>query len=171
MAAADDEGRLAGRPRLDVAVRLRPCTPADTAFLLELYGSTRAAELALAPWSAEDKAAFVRMQFDAQDRHYRAQFPAAERSVIEVGGEPAGRLYVDRRLDEIRVVDLSLLPAWRGRGIGTALLTDLLDEATGTARPVRLHVEVGNPARRLYVRLGFQPVASSGPYELMEHRP
>jgi GNAT superfamily N-acetyltransferase len=147
---------------------LRPCTPADIPFLLELYGTTRAEELALMPWSDEDKAAFVRMQFDAQDAHYRAQFPHADRSVILVGDEPVGRLYIDRRLDEIRGVDIALLPHWRGHGIGTLLINDLLDEAAGTGRPFRLQVQQGNPARRLYVRLGFRTVSSSGPYELME---
>jgi GNAT superfamily N-acetyltransferase len=161
----------APRGGASASVELRPCTPADTAFLLELYASTRADELAMTPLSAEDKAAFVRMQFDAQDHHYRVQFPVAERSIVLVDGRPAGRLYVDRRLDETRVVDLSLLPEYRGRGVGTALLTRLLDESAGTARPVRLHVPSGNPARRLYVRLGFRPVRWTGPYELMEYLP
>jgi GNAT superfamily N-acetyltransferase len=170
MAAAKDESEVA-HPRLDAPVWLRPCTPADIPFLLELYGTTRADELALMPWSAEDKDAFVRMQFDAQERDYRAKFPVADRSVVLVGDEPVGRLYVDRRLEEILGVDLSLLPRWRGHGIGTALITDLLDEAARTARPFRLHVQLGNPARRLYVRLGIRSVSNSGAYELMEYRP
>jgi GNAT superfamily N-acetyltransferase len=170
MAAAKDESEAA-RPRLDLPVRLRPCTPDDVPFLLKLYETTRADELALAPWSDEDKATFIRMQFDAQDRHYRAAFPNADRSVILVGDEPVGRLYIDRRLDEIRGVDIALLPQWRARGIGTALMHDLLEEAAGTGRPFRLQVQFGNPARRLYVRLGFRTVSKSGPYELMELRP
>jgi GNAT superfamily N-acetyltransferase len=170
MAAAKGRGKVA-RPRFDAPVRLRPCTPADIPFLVELYASTRADELALMPWSAEDKAAFVRMQFEAQDQDYRTRFPDADRSLVLVGDEPVGRLYVDRRPDEILGLDISLLPEWRGRGLGAALVGNLLDEAARTGRPFRANVQLGNPARRLYVRLGMSSVSNSEFYELMEYRP
>ena len=152
-------------------VRLRTAVPADAAFLLRLYGSTRAAELALMPWSAVEKAAFVRMQFQAQDAHFRGHYPDAERWIVVVDGAPAGRLYVDHRADEVRVIDISLLPEHRGQGIGTALLRRVLGDAAAAGLPVRVHVVEGNPARRLYDRLGFRPVDHHGFHEAMEATP
>lgn len=152
------------------AVRLRPETADDLPFLRDLYASTRLDELAPVPWSAADKRAFLDQQFEAQRRFYREQFPDTAFDVIEVDGEPAGRLYVDRRPGEIRVVDIALLPAWRGRGIGSGLLRQLMDEAAGQRRPLRIHVEKNNPAYRLYQRLGFTVLEDKGVYDLLEWR-
>lgn len=111
------------------------------------------------------------MQFDAQRRHYANVFPRAEHSIVLVDGRPAGRFYLDRGRDEIRIVDLSLLPEFRGRGVGGRLLDEVLDEARRTGLPVRLHVEHFNRAQRLYERRGFLPVSSTDTHTLMEWGP
>ena len=59
-------------------------------------------------------------------------------------------------------MDIALLPEYRGRGIGTALLEELLVEADATGRRVTIHVERFNPARRLYERLGFVEAGDPG---------
>jgi ribosomal protein S18 acetylase RimI-like enzyme len=146
---------------------LRPATPADRAFLLELYASTRAAELALLPWDDATKRAFVEQQFTAQDVHYRRHYGDAAFDVVELAGEPAGRLTVLRGTEDIRIVDIALLAAFRGRGIGTALLQAVLDEAGASERSVSIGVEVTNPARALYARLGFEAIEDHSPYLLM----
>jgi ribosomal protein S18 acetylase RimI-like enzyme len=151
-----------------LSARLRPCAPEDREFLVAVYGSTRADELAMTGWADAEIDDFVRMQFDLQDRHYSAAYPDAERSVILAGGREAGRLYVHRDDDEIRVLDIALLPEFRGRGVGGELLTDLLAEASMVALPVRIHVEPGNPARSLYERLGFVEVGEESFYIRME---
>lgn len=152
-------------------IALRPAGPGDRAFLSRVYASTRAEELAPVPWSDEQKLAFLAMQFDVQDRYYREQFPGTAFQVILLDGRPAGRLYVDRRDDEIRIVDIALLPEHRGAGVGGTLLRGLLDEATRAGKPVRIHVERLNPALRLYARLGFEQVADTGVYVLLERWP
>ena len=152
-------------------VLLRPATDDDHDFLVELYGSTRDAELSQVAWEPGQREAFVHLQYVAQDTSYRAQNPHASFDVVEVGGQPAGRLYVDRRPGEIRVVDLSLLPQHRGAGIGTSLLRSLQQEAATSGRILTIHVEVHNPAARLYERLGFLAVAEQGLYRRMEWRP
>ena len=153
------------------ALTLRPARPEDEPFLRALYATTRAAELTLVPWPEEQKQAFVAMQFAAQDRHYRARHPTARFDVVEAEGAPIGRLYVDRSPHEIRVLDVTLAPPWRGAGIGRALLAALLAEARAAGCAVRLHVEPANPARRLYERLGFRAGEQAGPYLRMEWRP
>ena len=153
------------------ALELRPADRDDEPFLFALYASTRAEELAIVPWDDAQKDAFLRMQFEAQRRHYATYYPAAAHDVVIVDGEPAGRLYVDRREDEIRIVDIALLPAYRGRGIGSALLTPILEEADAGGKTVSIHVEHNNRARRLYERLGFVEVAEQGVYALLERKP
>jgi ribosomal protein S18 acetylase RimI-like enzyme len=146
---------------------LRPATAADRPLLCAIYASTRADELALVAWDEAVKQAFVAQQFAAQDAHYRAHYPGATFDVIEVDGSVAGRLYVHRGAADIRIMDIALLPEFRGRGIGTQLLRGLLAEGAESGRTVSIHVEHGNPARRLYERLGFAPVEDHGIYELM----
>lgn len=152
------------------AVTLRPTTPEDRAFLVLLYGSTRDAELSQVEWAPGQREAFVEMQFATQDTQYRRHNPHAAFDVIEVDGAPAGRLYVDRRPDDLRVVDISLLPGFRGRGVGGWLLGRLMDEAARAGRIVSIHVEIHNPAATLYSRLGFEVAAEQGVYRRMEWR-
>jgi ribosomal protein S18 acetylase RimI-like enzyme len=146
--------------------RLRPVTPADRPFLVDLYGSVREPELAHVPWDGATKRAFVEQQFAAQDAHYREHYPGATLDVVEVGGEPAGRLYVHRGRSDIRIMDIALAPAFRGRGIGSELLRGLIGEAQASGRRLSIHVEMNNPARRLYERLGFEPAGEQGVYLL-----
>lgn len=147
---------------------LRRVAAEDRAFLVELYGSTRERELARVPWDRATRAAFVEQQFAAQDAHYRSHYPGATLDVVEVAGERAGRLYVHRGPSDIRIMDIALLPAFRGRGIGSGLLRALIAEADAGRRKLSIHVEAGNPARTLYDRLGFRPAGEHGIYVLME---
>jgi len=149
---------------------MRPVAPTDRDFLLSLYASTREAELAATGWSAEVQAAFVEMQFRAQTAHYETHWPDARYEIIEHGGRPIGRLWVDHRPDEHRILDIALLTEHRGRGIGTTVLRAVQEEARRAGCAVRIHVEVNNPARRLYERLGFVEVGVDPVYVLMEWR-
>ena len=151
--------------------RLRPATADDRDFLRAVYGSTREAELARVGWSDDEKAAFVDQQFAAQDTYYREHYTTAEFLVILDGEEPVGRLYVDRWEREIRIMDIALLPSARGRGIGSALLSDLIEESERSGKALSIHVEMENPASSLYDRLGFEPVEERGVYVLMRREP
>jgi ribosomal protein S18 acetylase RimI-like enzyme len=149
---------------------LRPAVAADQMFLHAVYGSTRADELAQVPWTEEQKQAFVNQQFAAQDAHYRQHYPTAQFQIIEFGNTPVGRLYVDHWASEIRIIDIALLPAYRGQGIGTHFLTQLQEEARAAAKVLTIHVEKFNPALRLYERLGFSVQEDKGVYLLMAWR-
>jgi ribosomal protein S18 acetylase RimI-like enzyme len=160
------------RPAAEVAelVSLRPAVDADREFLLELYGSTRREELDQVGWGDGQREAFLSMQFDVQDAEYRRLSPKGSFDVVEVGGRPVGRLYVDRGPGELRIIDISLLPELRGRGIGGALIAALQREAAAVGAVVSLHVELHNRAGRLYERLGFVPLAQPGVYRRLEWR-
>ena len=152
-------------------VTLRPVGPGDEDFLFRVYASTRVEELAPLPWTAEQKEAFLRQQFQAQSIDWGKNYGGAEFSIVEVDGVPAGRFYVDRDHDEIRLVDIALLPQFRRAGIGTGLIRELLAKAQAQGVPVTIHVEVFNPARALYERLGFENVEDRGVYLFMRWRP
>ncbi|MBI2945104.1 MAG: GNAT family N-acetyltransferase [Candidatus Wallbacteria bacterium] len=140
-------------------------------FLRELYASTRAEELARVPWLEQQKAAFLSQQFECQHRAYSQGYPGASLDLILEGERPVGRLYVHRGPDDFRVVDISLLPQARNRGIGTYFLLDVMDQARAANATVSIHVEQSNSAARLYERLGFRAIESQGIYTRMEWRP
>lgn len=150
----------------------RPAGDADLDFLRKVFLSSWDRALAAADWSAEMKEAVLQQQFDAQRTYYREQFPEAEHTIILADGEPAGRLYVRREPRLLVLMDITLLPGWRNRGIGSALVRELLAEAAADGREVTLHVEKWNPAaRRLYQRLGFTDSGDIGSHWKMAWAP
>lgn len=152
-------------------VSLRPAGDADLEFLFQVYAATRTEELAQVPWSAEQKEAFLRQQFGAQHAWWHEHYTGTTFDVVLVGGVPAGRFYVHRGPTDIRVVDIALLPAFRGSGTGGRLLEEVFAEADAAGKQVSIHVEKFNPARRLYERLGFRETEDKGVYLLMVRAP
>lgn len=153
-------------------IGLRCIEAGDEAFLRDVYAGTRIDELAPLGWSAEQVEAFIAMQFEAQRRDYWHNYDTSRFQIVTFGGVDAGRLYVERRPDELRVVDIALLPEFRRRGIATQLFGTLFDEADAAGLAVRIHVEYNNPAQYLYLRLGFAFCGETGPvYRLMERLP
>ncbi|QKD00982.1 N-acetyltransferase [Mesorhizobium loti R88b] len=154
-----------------VGLGFRPSTEADLPFLSRLYASTRLEELAVTDWSEAQKAVFLDMQFQAQHAHYRKHYPDADWLVVEHAGQDIGRLYIERWPSQHRIIDIAFLPNHRRKGYGTALLRDLIDEAWLAGKSPSIHVEKNNPARGLYVRLGFVVVEDKGVYDLMACAP
>ena len=151
-----------------MAITMRDASDEDAAFLLEVYGSTRANELALVPWSNEQKQAFLKFQFDAQHASYHERFPEASYNIILQDDEPIGRLYVLREEEEIRILDITVLPGYRSVGVGTSLIRQLLTEGAQTGKRVSIWVEHFNPSLHLFERLGFSKVQEDGFNCLME---
>jgi RimJ/RimL family protein N-acetyltransferase len=153
-----------------MSVTLRPATPEDEEFLLRVYASVRADELARVPWSDAQKEGFLRSQFAAQQLHYRTHNPGASHDIILLDEEAIGRLYVARRDAEIRILDITIMPEHRGKGIGAPLIKSLMDEAEGAGKPLNIWVESYNPSHRLFERLGFLKVDDDRVNHLMEWR-
>ncbi len=143
-------------------VTLRRAASHDDQFMRLVYAESRREELAQMQWPAGALEAFLGQQFEAQSKHYAQHYPDAHFVVIEVDNRPAGRLYYFEGPEEIRILEIALLPEARGRGIGASLLSDLLVLA-GTRRVV-IHVEKNNRAQFLYLRLGFKLVEDKGVY-------
>lgn len=159
----------AGVPCGDALARVgvRPVCHDDLGFLHALYVSTRQQELAALDWCDHQKAAFLHQQFQAQHQYYAQHYPDALRLLLLQDGQPVGRLYWWCGETTANLIDISLLPAARGRGIGEALMRLLTAQADRAGLTVVLHVEPHNPAHRLYRRHGFETVAQSGVYDKM----
>jgi len=148
-------------------IALRPEQPADEGFLLDLYASTRQAELNLTNWDAATRSAFVRMQFTAMRQGYAGMFPGGQFSIVLFSGLAVGRIVVHRGDHEIRLVDMALTPEMRNRGIGASLVQTLQAEARQAGKPLSLHVLKGNRVVRFYERLGFHYAGDFGIYHEM----
>jgi ribosomal protein S18 acetylase RimI-like enzyme len=154
-----------------LSINFRPQDAADAKFLADLFVADRAEEFR---WSGLDEsqlALLLDQQQRAQDAHYRAQFPKADFSIVESGGECIGRLIVDKGTQAHHLVDIVLVPRFRGRGLGGKAVAGLLSQASQQNLPVRLHVKKGNPAQRLYERLGFVALEERGIHIYMECPP
>jgi ribosomal protein S18 acetylase RimI-like enzyme len=149
---------------------LRPALAADREFLFRLYAGTRTHELAAFGWPAAQQEAFLRMQFNAQRQWYQTAYAAAEHQVIQVDGRPIGRMIVLREGKTWQLMDISLLPETRGRGIGGELMHSLMQECAAADAVLKLQVLKVNPALRLYRRLGFTTVGEDQIYVQMELR-
>lgn len=143
----------------DPNLSLHPVTDADSSVLCEIYASTRETEMNYVPgWSNEQKDAFLRQQFAAQHAYYRQHYKNAFFYLIRHNSNVAGRIYVspDFMDGSIRIVDITLLPAYRGKGHGESILRDIMSYAKAEKKSITIHVESFNPAMRLYERLGFR---------------
>ena len=156
----------------DINVALRPITPEDDEFLLAVYTSTRAEELAQVSWEPGQKEIFVAWQFGLQRQEYDARYPEARYQVILVNGQPAGRIWVGEDDTQIRLLDIGLLEQFQNRGVGTYLLKQLIAEAAEKNKALRHMVFVlNNNAHRFYERLGFVVIEDVGGYKHMEWVP
>ena len=152
-------------------LHLRPFAPEDEAFALELYRSVRGEELALLGWDQLQQELFLKMQLRARDQSYLMYYPSLDDRIIVFNNRPAGRLILSRTAEALRLVDISLLPQYRGTGLGTSLIKDILAEAEATSREVHLQVEKTNPqALRLYKRLGFTVTGENQTHVQMERK-
>jgi ribosomal protein S18 acetylase RimI-like enzyme len=154
-----------------MSITFRSIGPDDEAFLLKVYASTRSDELDRVPWNEAQREAFLTMQLAAQHHHYQQQYPDAVYEVILLNQEAVGRLYVARLDQEIRILDVTILPEYRNAGVGTSIIENLLTEAATAGKPVRIYVESFNPSLRLFERLGFTKIDEHGVHLLMEWRP
>jgi len=153
------------------AFALRPIRPQDAAFLCQVYESTRQDEMASTGWTAEEIRGFLRMQFWLQHTQYLQNYDSASFDMILVNNSRAGRLYVNRSRDDMRIIDIALLPEFRRQGVGSRILGDLIVEADQKGLLLSLHVEQNNPVLSWYERLGFKKAGVNGIYVFMKRKP
>lgn len=147
-------------------IKLRPVKSDDEAFLISVYASTREQELAMVPWTEEQRHAFVRFQYQAQLDFYQSEYPNSEHSIILADGEPVGRLFIDRRETQIRILDITILTGHRGKGIGSPIIRRVMDEAAVAGKSVGINLDLYSASQRTFERLGFQPTEKTDSHTL-----
>lgn len=143
-------------------------TEQDLDFLFKVYANTRAEEVARTGWPVEQQLDFLKMQFEAQHKHYQQHYPEASFDLIMFGEQPVGRLYVSHWPTQIRIVDIAILNEFRGCKIGGTLMNRLFIEAREKNLEISIHVEKNNPAMNWYLGLGFKKIEDKGVYSLMK---
>lgn len=143
-----------------------PIARQDAPFLFALYSETRVNELKLASWNEEQKNAFLQQQFQLQHHHYTSNYKNAFFQIIKLDEIPIGRLYVAELVDEIRIIDITILTEFRGKNIGTGLIEEILHDADIKNKVVQIYLETNNQSANLFARLGFVPIADDGVYQL-----
>ena len=152
-------------------IKLRPQLPEDETFLVAVYGSTREQELAMVPWTAEQKETFLRFQLTAQLRHYQTEYPSAEYSIILFEADPVGRVYVDRRETEFRIMDITLLPAHRGKRISSPIINRLKNEAATVGKNLSINLDKLSQSHSVFEHLGFKATEDTGFHVLYVWKP
>ncbi|HEX9931071.1 MAG TPA: hypothetical protein VGB02_21225 [Pyrinomonadaceae bacterium] len=146
-------------------------TESDEPFLIELYASTRAAEMAIVPWSDDQKRTFLKMQFEAQDRYYRERYPNASFEIIKLNGRSVGRLYQAQLADEIRIIDIAFLPEHFDQDIFIELIEVILRKGERDGKAVRIYLEDSDATTEIFINLGFQKIDRHGIYFLWDYKP
>jgi N-acetylglutamate synthase-like GNAT family acetyltransferase len=154
--------------RFKVQLSFSPIAGSDDAFLLALYASVRADEMAMVPWSDEQKSAFLKSQYDAQHLHYTEKYPQGSFQIIKSGDKKIGRLYTAELADEIRIIDILISSEFRGKKIGTTLIAEILRGADEKNKAVQIYLDADDRSANLFARLGFAPVADEGIYQLWQ---
>ncbi|MEP6707474.1 MAG: GNAT family N-acetyltransferase [Pyrinomonadaceae bacterium] len=152
------------------SIALRPLEADDDAFLFEVYQSSRGEDLTSMGWDVERVLNFLETQYAAQQRFLKANYPEGEDRIIMLGTQPIGRLVVERTDQEIRVVDVAVLPQYRNAGIGTHLIRELLAEAARLGKPFRTQIIRSSTAMALFERLGIVKTGETGSHYQMEWR-
>jgi ribosomal protein S18 acetylase RimI-like enzyme len=152
-------------------IKLRSAEEKDDSFIETVYRSTREEELNMTNWTEQQKRAFIKMQSMAQLAEYKTKFPGAAFQVIIYKKQDAGRFYTWENEKEIRLIDITLLPPFRGKGIGSFLLEELIKRSNKVQKKISLHVEPANPVLKLYQRSGFIHIKNNGRHYYMERNP
>jgi ribosomal protein S18 acetylase RimI-like enzyme len=150
------------------SITLRPATEDDRQFLLALYKSSRGDDLRDLGWEEERIAEFLEMQYEAHQNFLSNDHPDIQDQVVLSFGEPVGHLAIEQRSEEIRLVDVSLMPEQRQHGTGTLLIQELQTQAAAAKRPLRLQVIRFSRAVGLFERLGFRRTSETGSHFQME---
>jgi GNAT superfamily N-acetyltransferase len=155
-------------PIMSQILTLRPTRADDQEFLYRLFYSVHSEKLRLGPLGEEEKTKLVELMYQGFIRHYSSLAPVSDDRLILLNNESIGRMILLQTREEIRLADLAILPEYRQRGIGSALIGQVQTESMMSKRPVRLQVAQFDRALGLYRRLGFYKTDVEGPYIHLE---
>jgi|GEM_PF-137648 len=103
-----------------------------------------------------------------QDKLFAAAWSAADHEIILYDDVRCGYTSIENRDDCFYLHELVVDPDFQGRGIGTHILRDVIEQAILKGFPVRLRTHIINRAVNLYRRMGFEETARTSSHVLME---
>jgi ribosomal protein S18 acetylase RimI-like enzyme len=143
--------------------RVRPAVPGDREFLRALFEQSLDERVGAMPLPEPLRTQTIDMLFASQTASWTQGFPdSVQQIVLTETGERAGRLWRAEEPHALRIVDLSIGEAMRGRGLASALIRSLQAEAARRGLALLASVRLDNPARALWGRLGFEEGESDG---------
>ncbi len=150
-------------------VRLRPSTPDDEPFLFSAFCAARCGDFIAAGCTGDHLDLILRMQFRVQQQAYQSRYPESAPDIILATDQQVGTWWVAETADEHRIVDIAILPEFRGKGIGSALVIRLIEKARQTGKPVRSSIAKSNGRSvSFHAHLGFQICGDDGVYIQMQ---
>ena len=152
-------------------IAFRVIHDADRDFLFSLFAAAREWEFEHTVWKDEEKAAFLKRQFDIRTQAYQMTYLRAVHRIITLDDKDIGQLILDRPDDHMLIIDFVIAPEFQGKGIGSDILKTLINEVHGGKVPIRLHVEKNNPALKLYLRHGFKVTGEEGHHHKLTWTP
>jgi len=153
-------------------IAVRPALPQDEIFLYDLYRAIRDPEFALAPLTADQREHLIRIQFRGQMTSYAQTYPNSCYHIVLLDSKPVGRLWVAQLDREFHLVDIAVHPSVQSKGIGTALVRRLQQDAAKAGLPIRSMVFRFNAGSlRFHQRLGFNIYRSDEVHHYMEWKP
>ena len=133
-------------------IKLRTATPDDIPVLANVLANVQAQ----ADPSVDVEKARQSM-IESIPEYFGKDEPESLLSIIELDGEPVGRLRVVRFPERIFLGGIQIHPDFQNNGIGTQLITALIEESRTSGKPLQLDVERTNTrAQHLYERLGLR---------------
>lgn len=136
-------------------IRLRKRSECDSAFLFQLFSQIKKVELHFDLFPEEISSRILQMQYNAWEEMVRTRYSGSDDFIIMFDSERVGRVQFSETAEELRIINISILPLFQGEGIGTEILRKLLTDATRKKLQATLEVDKSNPAINLYRRLGF----------------
>jgi ribosomal protein S18 acetylase RimI-like enzyme len=144
---------------------LRQADAADASFLRQLFEQVRTAQFTATGLSGPIVGQIMEQQFRSQAAGYTVQFPDAVSLIVTRDGGAIGRLLLDCTHERWHVIDVVLLPADCGRGLGSEIFAALEASARerGIAALTLMVLSTNLAAHRFYLRRGFVETGQAGP--------
>ncbi|MGE3801483.1 MAG: hypothetical protein AB7H80_10710 [Candidatus Kapaibacterium sp.] len=151
-----------------MSISLRPVAAPDESFLFELFGAIKERDLEHTKLTRPQRRHFIRSQYDARKKHYDKFFDDAEDSLILNEKKKIGRLILQRKEEEFRIIALEILPDYNGKGVYESIIQDIQAEAEEVGKPISVQVEQLGGWFDMLSALGFEKTGETEAHYQME---
>ena len=132
-------------------------------FLLQLFKECRQDLALVGNLTEKQKDNFILQQFTIEQEQLSKVYPDAEFNIVMFNEKPVGRFYIYHGKLLNHIVEIGLLEAYRGLGIGKKIINMAIENALKNGKNVSLQVAWFNQgAHNFYEKLGFKTIENNG---------